>query len=72
VAGITLAQAEAKLQEYLDAETAILTGQEYRIGSRWLTRADLSSVQEGISIWNARVQNLTRSGGIRITGATPI
>ena len=71
MAGITLAQAEAKLSEYLAAESAILTGQEYRIGARSLTRANLEEVQKGIEIWDARVKRLTRGGGIRITGASP-
>jgi hypothetical protein len=70
MAGITLEQAEAKLQEYLDAESAILTGQEYQIGGRRLTRANLAEVRSGIDVWDARVKRLTR-GGIRITGAAP-
>lgn len=59
MAGITLATAQAQLDAYVAAETAILNGQEYVIGSRRLKRADLASVQAGIALWNQRVQDLT-------------
>jgi hypothetical protein len=59
MAGITLTIAQAQLDAYLAAETAILSGQEYSIGTRRLKRADLSMVQQGIALWNQRVQDLT-------------
>ena len=37
MAGITLAQAEAKLAEWLAADTAVAAGQSYTIGGRSLT-----------------------------------
>lgn len=58
MAGITLTTAQAQLDAYLAAETAILNGQEYVIGTRRLKRADLASVQAGITLWNQRVQDL--------------
>lgn len=70
MAGITLAQAEARLAEYLTAEERVLAGQSYSIGQRSLTRADLGEIQNGISIWDARVQRLNR-GGIRVAAVTP-
>lgn len=71
MAGITLAQAEAKLSQYLAAEEAILTNQSYSIDGRSLTRADLDSVQKGVTLWNMRVKRLSRGGGIRARGVTP-
>lgn len=71
MAGITADQAETQLAAYLAAETAILSGQEYKMGSRSLTRADLSSVQEGIKIWNARAKQLS-GGGIKVQGAMQV
>jgi hypothetical protein len=65
MAGITLAQAQAQLDLYLAAEAAVLSGQAYSIAGRSLSRADLAKIQQGISIWNRRVQRLTR-GGIRV------
>lgn len=73
MAGITLAQAEAKLDEYLTAESKVLLGQEYRIGDRSLTRADLSAIRDGIEIWDRRVKMLTdsASGRSRATNLCP-
>jgi hypothetical protein len=59
MAGISLTTAQTQLDAYLAAETAILSGQEYVINSRRLKRADLASVQAGITLWNQRVQDLT-------------
>jgi hypothetical protein len=61
MAGITLAQAEAKLTEYLAAETAVLSGKQVRVGEEWLTHEDLDFIQKGIDIWNSRVKNLSDS-----------
>lgn len=62
MAGITLAQAEAKLAEYLAAETKVLAGQDVVIDGDRLTRANLEFIQKGIEIWNARVGRLSRVG----------
>jgi hypothetical protein len=59
MAGISLSLAQTQLDAYLAAETAILSGQEYVIGTRRLKRADLAAVQAGITLWNQRVQDLT-------------
>jgi hypothetical protein len=59
MAGISLSLAQTQLEAYLAAETAVLSGQEYVIGSRRLKRADLAAVQAGITLWNQRVQDLT-------------
>lgn len=61
MAGITLAQAEAKLAEYLAAESKVLKGQKVEIDGEALTRADLDMIQRGIDSWNKRVQNLAAS-----------
>jgi len=71
MAGITLAQAQDKLDGWMAAEDAVMTGQEYAIGSKRLTRADLAQIRSSISYWEAKVISLTQGGGIRITGATP-
>jgi hypothetical protein len=57
--GNTHTTAQAQHDAYLAAETAILSGQEYVIGTRRLKRPDLSMVQAGITLWNQRVQDLT-------------
>jgi len=65
MAGITLAQAQAKLDEYLAAETKILAGQKVVMDGRELTRADLAAVQKGVDTWDGRVKGLTRSASGR-------
>lgn len=44
-----LAKVKSRLAVYYAAEIAILGGQEYRIGTRSLARADLAEVREAIS-----------------------
>ena len=61
MAGITLAQAEARLAEYLAAEVKVLAGQAVSIDGTTLTRANLDLIQRGINIWNSRVQTLSAS-----------
>jgi len=74
MAGITLEQAEQRLQQYLDAEAKILAGQDVVMFGQRLTRADLSLVQDGIKIWNRRVVSLdpsSGSGAIRVREVIP-
>lgn len=40
--------AKNRLQAYYDAEIAILSGQEYKIGTRQLKRADLQVIRDTI------------------------
>ncbi len=37
-----------RLQMYLEAERAVLSGQSYQIGNRQLTRANLSEIRKAI------------------------
>ena len=69
--GITLEQAEARLQKYLDAEEKILLGQDVVIDGRRLGRADLEAVQKGVEIWNGRVNSLSGMGRIRVREVIP-
>lgn len=71
MAGITLAIAQTKLDAYLAAETAVLSGQKYEIEGRMLQRANLAEIQAGINIWNQRVQRLSARTSGRATAITP-
>lgn len=71
MAGITLAQAEAKLATWMDAEDKVSRSQAYSISGRSLTRADLKMIGERITYWDAQVQRLSPGGGIRVTGGVP-
>ncbi len=52
-----------RLAMYLDAEAAILRGQEYYISDRRLRRPDLSEVRKAISDLEAEIKMLERRGG---------
>jgi len=70
--GITLAQAQAALDNALAAHTAILQGgTRYRYNNRWLECPPLSEVEASIERWNGIVQSLAAgaaSRGPRISG----
>ena len=73
MAGITLAQAQAQLDTWIAASTAVAGGQEYRIdsglGGRMLKRADAAEIRQQIQFWDAQVKTLTpaAAGGMRRT-----
>ncbi len=60
MAGITLAQAEAQLAVWLDANTKVASGQSYSIGGRSLSRTDASEIREQINYWDGWVRKLSR------------
>lgn len=74
MAGITLAQAQTKLEAYLAAEEKILLGQAVQIDGQTLTRANLEMVQRGVAAWDSRVKQLTTaaSGRGRMRSIAPI
>ncbi len=72
---ITLQIAQQRLTQYLDAEAAVLGGQEYRIADRSLKRADLAEIRKGIEYWSDKVENLsigTASGSRRCIVPRPL
>ena len=74
MAGITLAIAQTKLNQYLDAEEKILLGQETEMDGDRLTLANLEAVQLGVKIWDGRVKDLTPAGlggGIQVREVIP-
>lgn len=71
MAGIDLTTAQNRLQQYLDAEAAVLSGQKYTINGRTLERANLGEIQQGIEIWNQRVQRLSARASGRSAAIVP-
>lgn len=71
MAGITLAQAQTRLDDYMAAELAVLGGQQYEIAGRMLRRADLRSIREGIQYWSAEVSKLTTQSARRSRAVVP-
>lgn len=76
MAGITLAEADAKLATWLAADDAVATGQAYDLpgpAGRQVTRADAKTIRENIDYWEAKVQKLSSTRtGIRCTPGTPL
>lgn len=66
MAGITLETAQKHLDAWLEAELTVTTGQSYTIGSRVLTRANLTEIRNAIDYWNKKVivlENKKTAGG---------
>lgn len=63
MAWITIEEAKENLRMWLDAERAVATGQSYRIGSRSLTRANLSDITARIKYWQNEIEKLEAGGG---------
>lgn len=63
---ITLSTARRHLDAWLEAELACTTNQSYTIGSRTLTRADLSEIRQTIRYWQGmmtKLENQKKRGG---------
>lgn len=69
MAGITLAQAEAKLTTWMAADDAVASGKSYSIGDRTLTRANEAEIRKNLEFWDHQVKRLTR-GGINVRGVS--
>ena len=65
MAGITLQQAEAKLQLYLGAIDKIIIGQRVEIDGQSLTRANLADVERALQFWDTKVKELSSSASGR-------
>lgn len=67
-----LERTKKRLDLYYKAEEAILTGQEYTIGSKKLRRADLSDVQAMITKLEKEVKSMEHGGKNRALRAVPL
>lgn len=54
---------QTRLRRYLEAEAAILRGEEYQLDARRLRRPDLGKVRQAISDLEAEIDMLERRGG---------
>ena len=64
--GISLEVAKKHLDAWLTAELEVTTHQSYTIGSRSLTKANLSEIRKQIEYWSdqvARMENIEKRGG---------
>lgn len=61
-----LAEAKEMRAAWIEAEKALTTGKSYQIGTRSLSRVDLSEVRDAIDYWTneiARIENLAVGRG---------
>lgn len=70
MSGIDLTAAQAQLNAYLAAETAVLKNQKYELAGRMVTRANLAEIQAGIKTWDERVKQLTATARGRTRART--
>ena len=64
--GLSLEIAKKHLDAWLTAELEVTTHQSYTIGSRSLTKANLSEIRQQIEYWRnqvARLENIEKRGG---------
>ena len=66
-----LERIEARLKLYYKAEEAILTGQEYAMGSKRLRRADLADVQSMIRMLEKEAESLKQGCRNKVIRAVP-
>lgn len=67
---------QRKVDTWLAAEDAVALGQEYQLGNRKLTRADLKAIREQLEYWCARLaeakaQEAEGRGRNRVYGIVP-
>ncbi len=67
-----LERAKKRLELYYKAEEAILTGQEYTIGTKRLRRADLEDVQAMIKQLENDVESIQAHGKNRALRGVPL
>ncbi len=65
--GITLAQAEQQLSNWIDADIAVAKSQSYTVGTRQLTRADAKEITDKINYWEGKVKLLSGNSGRRVS-----
>jgi len=68
---VTLEYAQTQHKLWLDAQTAVASGQSYTIGRRSLTRANLSDILRMIQYWEDEIDSLTSTSRPRTRRAVP-
>ncbi|MGE6379559.1 DUF6148 family protein [Peribacillus muralis] len=69
--GITLERAQLHLEAWLDAELSVSTGQSYSMGTRQLTRANLSEISKQIAFWRKQITSLSGQSRKRVMRYVP-
>lgn len=67
--GLTLEEAKIRYRDYLNAEEAVLLGQEYELATgEKVKKANLKEIQAGLKLWEERIDKLSTNigGGISV------
>lgn len=67
--GLTLEEAKTRYRDYLNAEEAVLLGQEYELATgEKVKKANLKEIQAGLKLWEERCNKLSTNigGGISV------
>ena len=56
---------KSRLERYYEAEEKVLNSQSYTLGSKTLTRADLSSIQNMIKKLESEIESLEKYGTLK-------
>lgn len=67
----TLEEAQEHLKAWMEAEKSVAQAQSYTIGSRSLTRANVSEIRSQIQFWRREITILQRGKRQRITRIVP-
>ncbi len=70
--GVTLEEAQAKLELWMEADEAVASGQTFSYKQRSYTLADAAAIQNRIEYWDAKVKKLSRGGGVRVSRIVPL
>lgn len=69
-----LKKAKQQRDKWIEAESAVMSGQSYTIGSRQLSRASLGQIKEQIKFWNGEIsktENALKGGRGRVYRVVP-
>lgn len=58
-------------KDWIAAEQAVMTSQEYRMGTKILRRADLNMIAERVRYWTSELERLQGVSRIRIQQVVP-
>ena len=70
MAGLTLAQAQAKLDTWMKADDAVAAGQAHTIGNRAYTAADAGVIRQNVDWWDKKCRELAAVEEAGFSGPT--
>jgi len=66
-----LKNARTMWSDWVEAERAVMSGQEYRIGTRLLRRASLDEIRRSVKYWRGEIDRLEGVSRMRVQQVIP-